>query len=737
VSARSFRRSHARRLVRERKRLAQARQRALAAGATLGATAVFAANAEAATYVVNSTADDGTGTCDASPGECTLRDAVLTANANGIPGTPDTVDLSGVSGTITLDPAKGVIVIDDPGGLNINGPGPSALAVSGGNATGIFQIVLGSDLVSISDLTLTAGSSNANGGAIDANSALALTNVTISGNTAPDSGGGVYSENALTVTDSTITGNTAGSGGGIDISGKYDVVIEDSTISGNTAETGGGIHSANAEVSITGSQIADNEATSSGGGGIAAFIGSLSLTETTVSGNTSSDLGGGILSLTKYGTTIDRSTISNNSATDGGGLAVLGPFPDSAQGENPVLVQDSTISGNQAPNGAGIEIGYDEGSTAVTVTASTISGNQGGSGSSGGGILILGPLRNPFGLVDSTIGGNSAADGGGVSLGRSGSTNPLLGPGGSIGFDNSTIAANTAATSGGGVYLGQYDSGSGNQSGTAAIDSTIVADNTAGGAPNDLFRPSTSSSGGFNNAFSLIENPGNAPLLGSQALITGADPQLGALADNGGPTRTMLPSNTSPVIDQGRAQAGLTTDQRGEPRTVDNAQTEPAGGDGTDIGAVELPLIPEPTPTPTPTPTATPTPSPPPPPPPAPPPPPPPSPPAAVTAPSPPVVGTTQLTSRRFFTIRLREPRGRRIRSAQVFVRGRRVAVRRRRSDGRLVAVVDLRGLPEGTYRVVIRARLRNGDRARWVRSYRTCIEPLPPSNDLDNPRAL
>ena len=103
----------------------------------------------------------------------------------------------------------------------------------------------------------------------------------------------------------------------------------------------------------------------------------------------------------------------------------------------------------------------------------------------------------------------------------------------------------------------------------------------------------------------------------------------------------------------------------------------------------------------------------------------------------PPVVVTTQCKSRRHFTIRLKERRERLIRSAKVFVHGRRVAVIRRRSDHRLVAVVDLRDLPKGTYHVVIKARLRNGHRARWVRSYRTCIEPLPPSNDLDNPRAL
>jgi uncharacterized repeat protein (TIGR01451 family) len=112
-------------------------------------------------------------------------------------------------------------------------------------------------------------------------------------------------------------------------------------------------------------------------------------------------------------------------------------------------------------------------------------------------------------------------------------------------------------------------------------------------------------------------------------------------------------------------------------------------------------------------------------------------PPPVIAPPPPPPPVATACRSKRRFTIRLRERRGRRVRSAVVRVRGRRVAVMRRGADGRLVAVIDLRGLPRGTYRVVIRARLRNGRRARWVRSYRTCIEPLPPSNRLGNPRAL
>ena len=75
---------------------------------------------------------------------------------------------------------------------------------------------------------------------------------------------------------------------------------------------------------------------------------------------------------------------------------------------------------------------------------------------------------------------------------------------------------------------------------------------------------------------------------------------------------------------------------------------------------------------------------------------------------------------------------------ATVRVNGRRVATLRRRGDRRLVAVVDLRGLPRGTYRVEIVARLRNGRRARWVRSYRTCMGVLPPLEPARSPaRAL
>jgi pimeloyl-ACP methyl ester carboxylesterase len=76
--------------------------------------------------------------------------------------------------------------------------------------------------------------------------------------------------------------------------------------------------------------------------------------------------------------------------------------------------------------------------------------------------------------------------------------------------------------------------------------------------------------------------------------------------------------------------------------------------------------------------------------------------------------------SRRRFVIRLREPRRGRLATAHVRVDGRRVRVRRAR--GRLVAVVDLRGMGRRT--VVVRAvsRTRDGRVVRETRRYRTCV---------------
>jgi IPT/TIG domain len=95
-------------------------------------------------------------------------------------------------------------------------------------------------------------------------------------------------------------------------------------------------------------------------------------------------------------------------------------------------------------------------------------------------------------------------------------------------------------------------------------------------------------------SYSLIGNPtGDGITSGTGTDLIGTAsvplaPKLGPLQSNGGLTQTMLPLPGSPVIDAASATSGVTTDQRGDPRTVKLGFTEPSGGDGTDIGAVEL-----------------------------------------------------------------------------------------------------------------------------------------------------
>ena len=609
MSERSFRRARARRIAREHRRLANLKRRgALAAGAALTTSALFAANAQAATYVVNTNADDASGgTCNPSPGTCTLRDAISSANGDS---SADTItfapSLDGQMITLT----NGALSITDSHGLTITGPGAGSLSVSGGGNSAVFDIGTGSrsDDVEIDDLTITDGSNTSHGGgAIDnGESNLTLNDDVISGSTSADEGGGIYSDGPLYLTGTTVSGNNASDGGGIYVNSesgefKYNATITNSTISGNTASEGGGIEGGK-YLDVTGSRVIGNKATDGSAGGIDADGTSAGIHNTTVSGNTASASGGGIESDTKYGTTITGSTLRGNTASGssgiGGGLEIVGE--DAENGDfakyNPVQVEDTTISGNTASGGAGVGVGFDVPGTPITISHSTLSGNTGGADSIGGGLFLEYGLYSPFKLLDSTISGNSATQGGGIGMSYGGD-HPLIGTSdsgkqGSVTLDSDTIAQNSATGSdqGGGIYLGQYNTGSGEQSGTVSMASTIVSGNKAAGAANDLARPSTSTSGGFDAAFDLLEAPGNAPLLTSKNDITGQSAQLNPLQNNGGPTKTMMPAGSSPVIAQGHDEDNLKTDQRGQPRTIPNPfLAKPPGGDSTDIGAVELP----------------------------------------------------------------------------------------------------------------------------------------------------
>jgi len=221
-------------------------------------------------------------------------------------------------------------------------------------------------------------------------------------------------------------------------------------------------------------------------------------------------------------------------------------------------------------------------SGSITIANSTfrdnpVVGTGGGVQNSGGAMTIRG----------SSFAGNSAAVGGGV-YNASGATTTIV---------NGTVSSNQAHTgSGGGIY---NDSG-----GTLAMTNTTVANNaslfTGGGIYNDgsnavltmtnsvvAYHGNEGDCGGdFTKATSYGYNLGHdttCTFLVTTGDISGTDPLLDWLQDNGGPTETHAPEPGSAVLDHipnsvNGCGTTVTDDQRGVARPQ---------GSGCDIGAVE------------------------------------------------------------------------------------------------------------------------------------------------------
>jgi hypothetical protein len=248
--------------------------------------------------------------------------------------------------------------------------------------------------------------------------------------------------------------------------------------------------------------------------------------------------------------TIGRSKFSANG---GGGLYIL---PRSAQS---VSIQDSTISGNTGGTGGLVLYAIQSEANPMTVQRTTISGNT------TGGVFVVG--RAQLNVENSTITGNSVTGnlrgGGGIAaISVAGGTPDIV-------VRLSTIAGNSAETVGGNMEMRRAN---------LTLENTIVGNGTSPADP-DI----TISIGNTLTAnYSLIQTPPRA--IGANN-ITGQDPQLGPLENNGGPTLTMRPVDTSPVVNAGDPAfaAPPATDQRGVPRI---------GRSRVDMGAVELQTIP-------------------------------------------------------------------------------------------------------------------------------------------------
>ena len=279
--------------------------------------------------------------------------------------------------------------------------------------------------------------------------------------------------------------------------------------------------------------------------------------------------------ITNFGTLVlDNVTLSNNTSTyASAGISNAGTL----------LISNSTFSGNTCTNCTSGAIGS---SGPITITNSTFANNS----ANGGGAIFQNANTAGISLTitNSTFSNNQAVNGNGGSL------NVYYG---SLVAANSTFSGNTASVDGGGIYYNSpADPGtitnvtfSGNSAGSGgAINKRL------GAADVNLRNTIVTASPSGGNCNTALTDGGNNLEYGNGVTSTtcgfataSADPQLGALANNGGPTQTMKLLTGSPAIDQGNdavcAAAPVNNkDQRGVMRPI---------GVHCDIGAVEAPIL--------------------------------------------------------------------------------------------------------------------------------------------------
>jgi len=241
-----------------------------------------------------------------------------------------------------------------------------------------------------------------------------------------------------------------------------------------------------------------------------------------VSGNTAFSNGGGIFN--REVLQLEQSTVENNVVTSRGG----GVYSTAM---STLIVDRSTLDGNQATLGGAIQS-----FGTLVMRNSTISGNRASAGTGGVINVGFGTLNNV--TVTNNMGNGTAGRAGGIA---NNGTLPLV------------------------------------------VSNTIIANNSngaAGGAPDCA---GTISSGGFDLIRDLTDCTVDGDTTGN---ITGQDPLLGPLADNGGATRTHALESGSPAIDTGNPSAPASSASACEP--IDQRGITRPQGPRCDIGSFEL-----------------------------------------------------------------------------------------------------------------------------------------------------
>ena len=405
-------------------------------------------------------------------------------------------------------------------------------------------------------------------------------------------GAGIYSDGDLHLTGCVVSGN-----------GTFGIIV-----AGQTQETeldGGGVYCTGG-LFMTNCLVSRNTARS-GGAGIHA-MGPAVIVDSRIESNRGSQYAAGGIR-TEGRTQIIRCSISANRSFFDGGLICSGR----------TQIKDCRIEDNIADELGGVGAIWNRGDLSIERTA--IARNQADFGGSSGGILSDGPLQ----LTDCDLVANRGQESStlwfrslrlGIDRCRVESTtwgnNTLLVDSGTV-VINSTLWKGAGTDHGPLVYVGNgslhlinctFSGNSPSEGGTLRaqetasifLDHCTVVSNTFGiqGQSNITLRGSLIAGNGGGDAVgpfhseghNLIQKIGDPILSGARADdLTGVDPLLGPLSDNGGRTPTHALLVGSPAIDQGPLDGFPRTDGRGFPRPTDGGGTD---GTRSDIGAFEF-----------------------------------------------------------------------------------------------------------------------------------------------------
>jgi CSLREA domain-containing protein len=563
------------------------------------ALALGTTSASASTLTVNSTADELT----PGDGRCSLREAVGEVNAPSVPSA-DCGSAAAVGNTIVLPGGRYVLSIkgadEDAGAsgdldiaatvvnLTVTGAGAGTTTIDASGLGDRVLTVLNGASVAIQGLEITGGHAPAGAAGIPGSSEAKDGSAGGRG----ENGGGIVTQGTLALVDVTVRDNAAGAGGaGGD--GAEGSTLGSAGGSGGAGGVGGecgGIANLG-ELELIRTAVTANRAGNGGNGGSGGpgrFPGG--------AGGAGGVAGRGGAAGAVCGAagklTLSDSLISANVAGNGG---------EGGRGGDGVQSPDGGSVGGTGGTGGegGLVGGVFTFNSEMSATSSTFSGNfagAGGPGGSGG----TGGSGAPEGKGESGGNGGHGGDGGdgggGGGLGASFSANTLL---------NVTITQNAAGGAGGGGVGGLGGSGGkpGSSGSAGGAGSLAAGGGIAGGFAEIVMQNSLVASNGVGgNCSAAIEDAGHNLVFGDSTCPgVNADPKLGPLQDDGGPTPTVAPGPGSAAID-GVPAAGAgcpSSDQRGVPRpsgpacdigayevAAPVAVTGPATGIGTDVATV-------------------------------------------------------------------------------------------------------------------------------------------------------